>query len=146
MRTGGIWNTRPEFHRPSPKRVAWWLMKPASDLLDHEQARFAAVRKRCPELKTARALARKFADLLHKHQAQSLETWNEKAHRPEAPVELRSFADGLKEDWAVVHAVFSLGWSNGQVEGQVNRLKLIKRAMYGRANFDLLRQRFLYAG
>ncbi len=59
--------------------------------------------------------------------------------------ELRGFAKGLQADKAAVRAALSLEWSNGQVEGQINRLKLIKRQMYGRAKFDLLRQRFLHA-
>ena len=57
--------------------------------------------------------------------------------------ELRQFAKALVQDQAAVRAALSLPWSNGQVEGQVNRLKLIKRQMYGRAKFDLLRLRFL---
>jgi transposase len=56
---------------------------------------------------------------------------------------LYHFACGLKKDLAAVRAALTLPWSNGQVEGQVNRLKLIKRQMYGRANFDLLRLRVL---
>ena len=57
--------------------------------------------------------------------------------------ELRQFAKGLVQDQAAVQTALSLPWSSGQVEGQVNRLKLIKRQMYGRANFDLLRRRIL---
>jgi len=57
---------------------------------------------------------------------------------------LASLATGLQHDYAAVHAAFSLPWSNGQVEGQVNRLKCIKRQMYGRAKFDLLRLRVLH--
>ena len=60
--------------------------------------------------------------------------------------ELRGFAEGLKQDEAAVKAELSLEWSNGQVEGQINRLKLLKRQMYGRASFELLRRRFLQAG
>jgi len=59
--------------------------------------------------------------------------------------ELQSFAVGLERDGAAVRAVLRLPYSNGQVEGQVKRLKLIKRMAYGRANFDLLRQRILAA-
>jgi transposase len=55
------------------------------------------------------------------------------------------FARGLTEDRAAVEAALSLEWSNGQTEGQVNKLKLLKRQMYGRANFDLLRRRVLQA-
>ncbi len=56
---------------------------------------------------------------------------------------LQSFMNGLKQDLAAVKAALSLPWSNGQTEGQVNRLKFIKRQMYGRANFDLLRRKVL---
>lgn len=58
---------------------------------------------------------------------------------------LKTFAAGLKRDYTEVKAALELPWSNGQTEGQVNKLKLIKRQMYGRANFDLLRQRVLLA-
>ena len=60
--------------------------------------------------------------------------------------ELRRFANGIRLDQAAVEAALTLPYSNGQVEGQVNRLKLIKRSMYGRANFDLLKARVLHAG
>ena len=56
---------------------------------------------------------------------------------------LQNFAWGLRQDYAAVRAALAYDWSNGQVEGQVNRLKTIKHQMYGRANFDLLRQRVL---
>ncbi|MBI3460498.1 transposase, partial [Candidatus Acetothermia bacterium] len=51
---------------------------------------------------------------------------------------------GLRQDYRAVRAAVRLEWSNGQTEGQVNRLKLLKRQMYGRAKFDLLRLRFLH--
>ena len=57
--------------------------------------------------------------------------------------DLRTFADGLDQDYQAVRAAMSCEWSNGPVEGQVNRLKLLKRQMYGRAKFDLLRKRLL---
>jgi transposase len=62
------------------------------------------------------------------------------------PKELRAFGDSLQRDEAAVRAALRLEWSNGQVEGQVNRLKLIKRQMFGRAKFDLLRKRVLKMG
>jgi transposase len=58
--------------------------------------------------------------------------------------ELDRFARGWTDDRAAVEAGLSLEWSNGQTEGQVNKLKLLKRSMYGRANFDLLRLRLLH--
>ncbi len=59
---------------------------------------------------------------------------------------LASFARGLRDDWEAVVAGLSLKWSNGPVEGSVNRIKMIKRQMFGRANFDLLRRRVLPDG
>jgi len=56
---------------------------------------------------------------------------------------LKSFAHGLTQDLEAIKAALSLEWSNGQTEGQVNRLKTIKRQMYGRTNFDLIRERVL---
>ncbi len=56
---------------------------------------------------------------------------------------LTSFANGLHKDLTAVRNALRYVWSNGQTEGQVNRLKFIKRSMYGRANFDLLRKRVL---
>jgi transposase len=60
-----------------------------------------------------------------------------------AVYQVQSFAQGLRQDYAAVHAALTFNWSNGQTEGQVNRLKFIKRQMYGRAKFDLLRIRVL---
>lgn len=68
---------------------------------------------------------------------------NERALTPESPVDMRRFAKGLRDDLSAVTAALSMSWSNGQTEGQVNRLKLIKRQMFGRAKFDLLRRRVL---
>jgi transposase len=59
--------------------------------------------------------------------------------------EFETFATGLRREFAAIHAALELPYSNGPVEGQVTRLKQIRRAMYGRGNFDLLRQRLLAA-
>lgn len=58
---------------------------------------------------------------------------------------VETFATGVKQDEAAVKAALTMPWSSGQAEGQVNKLKLIKRQMYGRASFDLLRRRVLLA-
>jgi transposase len=58
---------------------------------------------------------------------------------------LETFAAGLDQDGAAVRAAFTLPWSNAQAEGQITKLKLLKRTMYGRAKLDLLRQRLLLA-
>ena len=59
-------------------------------------------------------------------------------------VRLKTFAEGIRKDYNAVRAALEFEWSNGPVEGHVNRLKVIKRIMYGRANFDLLRLRVLH--
>jgi len=71
-----------------------------------------------------------------------LDAWL-KAARKSVCTEVRRFAQGLRQDWSSIQNAVSLEWSNGQVEGQVNRLKMLKRQMYGRANFDLLRARVM---
>jgi transposase len=131
---------------PSPRRVAWLLTVKRADLDTGQQTFRRALRARCPVLKTAGALARWFARMVRKRQAHKLHAWIARACAKHAPPELRRFAQGLLADLPPIEAALTLPWSNGQVEGQINRLKLIKRQMYGRANFDLLRIRFLHAG
>jgi transposase len=82
-----------------------------------------------------------FAAAVRKQPGAPLGRWQE-AVAHSGCAELRRFADGLKNDKAV-EAALQEPWSNGQVEGQVNRLKLIKRQMLGRASFELLRRRVL---
>jgi transposase len=76
--------------------------------------------------------------------AQTLLAWLGTAEASACP-EMRGFARGLRQDAAAVQAAMTEPWSNGPVEGQVNRLKMIKRQMYGRAGFTLLRARVLAA-
>ena len=71
-----------------------------------------------------------------------LEAWL-KSVKESGLAELVSFAKGLKSDWEAVVAGLTLPFSNGQTEGQINRLKLIKRSMFGRAKFELFRTRVL---
>lgn len=98
----------------------------------------------CPFLKRVGALARWFARMVRKRQVDQLDVWIDRASK--ASSSLRGFARSLQRDRSAVNAALTSIWSNGQVEGQINRLKLVKRQMYGRANFDLLKARFLYAG
>ncbi len=82
--------------------------------------------------------------MIRQRQADPLDGWLErvKAH---APRELKSFAAGLRRDYQAVRTGLSRPQSNAQVEGQITRLKLLKRQMYGKAHFDLLRLRVLHA-
>lgn len=139
-------STRSLFHRPSSNRIAWLLMYPPSDPDDKNQILLERIRADCPTLAATADLAIQFALLLKERNAPALDTWVDRARSEDSAPDLRRFAEGLKRDWAAVKAAFSLPWSNGQTEGHVNRLKLIKRQMFGRAKFDLLRLRFLNAG
>jgi transposase len=128
---------------PSPTSVAWWLFKPPSDRTD-EQRRFVdSFCHECPPVAIATALANEFASIIRDRKPNELQDWLERASSPQVPVEFRRFTKGLEEDLEAIRAALSLEWSNGQTEGQVNRIKMIKRQMYGRAKFDLLRRRVL---
>jgi transposase len=94
-----------------------------------------------PELEPVAEAVRVFAQLLRGGDSARLTPWLEAV----AKTDLGGFATGLRQDEAAVRAAIAEPWSSGPVEGQVNRLKLIKRSMYGRAGFDLLRQRVLHA-
>ena len=93
----------------------------------------------------ARDLTKEFHQMLMSKQDQSiaLEIWLKKARSSEVG-EFIWFANGVEADRAAVEAAHSSQWSQGQVEGQVNRLKFIKRQMYGRGNFDLLKARVIH--
>ncbi len=80
--------------------------------------------------------------MMREHAGQQLEIWLCSVEESTLP-ELQSFAKGIQQDKAAVLAGLTLPWSNGPLEGHVNRLKLIKRSMYGRAKIRLLRQRVL---
>jgi transposase len=86
-------------------------------------------------------VAKSLFDLLRTRDGNAWNEWIEAAGR--SP--LASFAKRLERDKDAVLAALRLPWSNGMVEGQIHRLKLIKRQMYGRAGFDLLRERVLDA-
>lgn len=83
-------------------------------------------------------------EMIREHRAERFDGWISQVMESRIP-ELKSFADSLKQDQAAVVAALTHEWSNGRVEGQVNRLKLIKRMMYGRAKSDLLKARMLKA-
>ena len=96
------------------------------------------------ELQALRGLAGEFAELVRKRSQSSLAEWLAKAEASGC-AELKSFAAGLRLDEAAVRAALTTAWNNGPVEGQVNRLKTIKRQMYGRAGLALLRARVRHA-
>jgi transposase len=94
-----------------------------------------------PEVAALHDLAQRFGRMVRQHGADDLTPWLAEALESD----LRSFAEGLRRDLAAVWAALATPWSNGQTEGQITRLKLIKRSMYGRAKIDLLRIRVMAA-
>ncbi|WFE47734.1 ISL3 family transposase [Verrucosispora sp. WMMD1129] len=128
---------------PSARRITAWIMRPGHKLTDDDRADLADARRRCPDLDTVAGLARGFAALVrHQGTGQHLDAWINRARHAGYP-EIRGFAAGLASDRDAVVAGLTQPWSSGPVEGQVNRIKTIKRQMYGRANLDLLRKRVL---
>jgi transposase len=120
------------------------LVQRSDRLSDEERDCIDRLCAREPAIAAAYESAREFATMAREWTGHSLGAWLTKA-TASGIGELRGFARGLVEDEAAVEAGFSLEWSNGQTEGQVNRLKLLKQSMYRRANFDLLRLRALRA-
>ena len=129
---------------PPAKKVASWILTPPGKLTDDNRAALAQITARCEELKATRALVREFADMLCHRHGEHLEAWASQAETSDIS-ELRGFSKGLRKDWAAVTAGLTVSYSSGAVEGHVNRIKMIKRQMYGRAKPDLLRKRVLLA-
>jgi hypothetical protein len=128
---------------PSPRRAAWMLLKMGGGLKAEHRTFVETLCGLSPEVAVAGRLAREFSLMVKEKRAATLAGWLDEAESSGVP-EFEGFAAGLRRDHGPVLAALSCGWSNGQTEGQINRLKTIKRQMYGRANFDLLRARVLH--
>jgi transposase len=128
----------------SPRQARWLLLRPWDALTPEEQMYRSALLDEYPPIREAQQLAADFGVLVRAKDRPALAIWFERAEASALP-EIRSFATGLRRDQAAVEAAITSVWSNGQVEGQVNRLKALKRQMFGRAKLDLLRTRFLHA-
>jgi transposase len=128
----------------TPRSVAWTVLRREEKRSAQEREVLAALRRYNPELDEAIALAEEFAVLVRERKPERLDFWLQRA-QDGTVVLLRRFAKRLSADYEAVRAAVTLGWSNGPVEGQINRLKMLKRTMYGRAGLDLLGRRFLLA-
>lgn len=132
----------PPWKCPSPRQATRMLLRDNVDAMDHRTRRFQdALLEAVPAIRRAVLEARAFNLLVREGDAAAFESWLEAARN--GP--LADFVDGLRRDYAAVAAALMLPWSNGQVEGHINRLKMIKRSMFGRAGLDLLRARLLAA-
>lgn len=134
----------PSVSVPSARQATWLLLRAPEELPAEDAAYRAALCAHSPTLATAAALAQQFLRLVRERQVDALDSWLAAAAACEIK-ELVHLAQSLRRDYAAVRAALALPWSNGQTEGQVNRIKMIKRTMFGRAGFDLLRRRVLPA-
>ncbi len=122
---------------------ATWLFLCQPDALDETQHHeLALIRQASPSAAAAYCLTQGFMQMIREQTGQQLDAWLISAEASRLP-ELEAFARGIQHDKAAVQAGLTLPWSTGPVEGHVNRLKLIKRSMYGRAKLPLLRARVL---
>jgi transposase len=129
----------------SPRALRWLLARKRDDLDQDEQARLDQLLNLSPEVQTVYAFLQAFLKLVRERKHQELRSWMEQAIRSGIP-ELKSFVVGIERDYDAVYAALRLPWSQGITEGKVNKLKTLKRVMYGRAGFALLRQRLLHDG
>jgi len=129
-------------HYTSTAAVCLFMRHP-ENLEISERVDLAALRQAHPALETTYRLTQDFLQMLRKRQGERLSPWLTQVHESDLP-ELESFAHGVEQDQAAVQAGLTLPINNGQVEGHVTRVKLIKRMMYGKAGFALLRQRILH--
>ncbi len=127
---------------PSPRQLSWMMMRPQPQLKEEETRVLSSIGQHT-QLKQVYGLTQQFIEMVNKRQPGKLDQWL-KDCKATGIAMLQSFATRIDQDYAAVRAALETQWSNGQTEGQVNRLKLLKRQMYGRANFDLLRLRVLY--
>ncbi len=133
--------------RPSSNRLAWLLARPELPRQPEESGLTELLEQVCEPVSIAAGLTRDFGEALASRDLDCLKRWVIRATTSEkVPKEIVSFATGITHDWPEVSAAVEYPFSNGRTEGHVNRLKMIKRKMFGRAKFDLLRIRVLASG
>jgi transposase len=123
------------------RRGAWLILQHQETLSDSEEDLLERLAKQ-PELSEAIALAQEWIKLVRQRLPQQFDSWLERSENSSSQA-FQSFAKGLKEDYDAVKNALTLEVSNGAVEGQNNRLKMLKRQMFGRAGLDLLEKRFI---
>ena len=129
--------------RLSSRGAAFLMILPPSKLTGVQQQQVAQMNLN-EELRVVYLLSQEFVTTLKEGQAEALDSWLKQAKACQV-TELGSFVNGIRRDYAAVRAAFCLPWSNGTTEGHVNRLKFLKRQMFGRAHLDMLRVKVLHA-
>lgn len=128
----------------SPRRAARLLLTRPENLTERQRERLEALTVACPEMTALAQVVRSFAALLtpHKDNPAKLAAWTTAAREADLP-HVHSFARGVEQDLDAVTAAITLEHHNGRTEGVNTKTKLLKRQMYGRAGFALLRHRIL---
>jgi transposase len=128
----------------TPRRATWLVLRRETKHTEAEAHQLAHLREQQPEVAETIDLAQAFTRLVRQRQPERLDPWLQRA-TTSAVDAVRRFATGLYEDYEAVKAGVTLPWNSGPVEGHINRLKMLKRQMFGRARLDLLSRRFLLA-
>jgi transposase len=127
----------------TPRAAATILLHRLAERPEPEQTTLVEIRALHAELDHLTDLSERYTRMIREQESTEFDGWMDAAHAS-GLAEVRQFARNMRNDEAAIRAALKYPWSQGQVEGQVHRLKLVKRAMYGRAKFDLLRQRVLH--
>jgi transposase len=117
-------------------------IKPRGQLTDEQVVKVARLKEVSPDFKKMREPAMRFRGILHGSNIDKLDVWLDDADCS-GLYKMRRFARTLRQDLSAVRNAITEVWSNGQTEGQINRLKILKRSMYGQAGLELLRARML---
>ena len=127
----------------SPRHLTWLLLRQPERLNEQDQMMLAFIRE-VHALDMTYHLAQQFFTMVKERLVDQLDLWLQDSLHSGIP-DLQTFAEGLQREYNAMKAALTLPYSNGPVEGNVNKLKYIKRSMYGRGSFELLRQRVLQA-
>ncbi|WP_449343327.1 ISL3 family transposase [Streptomyces rhizosphaerihabitans] len=119
--------------------MARWILSRPETLTEIEQFRLKAVLANCPELDALTGHVRSFARMLTERRGERLPEWLDAVRQDDLP-SLHTLAAGIDRDRDAVITGLTMPWNSGVVEGHVNRIKMLKRQMFGRAGFDLLRK------
>jgi transposase len=129
---------------PKARQVTRWLLTRPDHLQPEEQDQLDAIRARCPHIDALAGHVASFAEMMTNRTGnRDLKAWLATVEADDGQPELRSFAAGIRNDQQAVTNGLTLPYSSGKVEGAVNKIKMLKRQMYGRAGFSLLRTRVI---
>jgi len=127
-----------------PRRATWLVLRRAEQRTEAEAQQLAQLHAQSAAVAEAIDLAQDFTHLVRQRQPEHFDAWRERASASTLEA-VQRFASGLRDDYAAVKAGLTLPWSTSPVEGHINRLKMVKRQMFGRAHLDLLSRRFVLA-